>query len=110
MGKKKPAPPPPIDYAAQAQAQGAANKSAAYDTAYLSNPNIYGPYGNQEVSWDASGPGGAMVPTIRQSLNPDAQAALDAQQSYQRRSAELGQQGLDQVSGILAKPFEYQGP
>lgn len=49
MGKKS-APPPP-DYAAAAREQGAANKEAALQTAVLSNPNIYTPYGSQTVSW-----------------------------------------------------------
>ena len=110
MGKKKPAPPPAPDYAAQAKAQGEANQQAAQQSAVLSNPNVYSPYGNQIVSYDATGPGGAIQPTIRQTLTPDAQAALNAQQAFERQSAELGQQGIQQASGILGSPFQYQGP
>jgi hypothetical protein len=48
---KKSTPPPLPDYAALALAQGAANKEAAIATARLSNPNIYGPLGNQTVTY-----------------------------------------------------------
>lgn len=50
MGKSS-SPPPAPDYAAAAQAQGAANKDAAIATAKLSNPNITSPYGNQTVTY-----------------------------------------------------------
>lgn len=110
MGKKKPAPPPAPDYAAAATAQGQANMQAGQQTASLSNPNIYGPYGNQTVSYDTTGPNGMMQPTIRQTLNPEAQAALEAQQRVERGTAELGEQGLSQARNILNTPFSYQGP
>jgi len=50
MGKKS-TPPPVPDYAALAMLQGAANKDAAIATSRLGNPNIYGPLGNQTVSY-----------------------------------------------------------
>lgn len=50
MGKDSSAPPAP-DYAAAAQAQGAANKDAAIASAKLSNPNIISPYGSQTVTY-----------------------------------------------------------
>lgn len=45
----KPKAPPAPDYAAVAQAQGAANVEAARTSARLSNPNITNPYGTQTV-------------------------------------------------------------
>jgi hypothetical protein len=51
MGKKSPAPPPAPDYAAIARQQGAANVEAARTSAYMSNPNVYTPYGSQTVTW-----------------------------------------------------------
>ena len=51
MGKRSPAPPPAPDYATLAVKQGEANLAAAKQSAYMSNPNIYGPTGSQEVTW-----------------------------------------------------------
>jgi hypothetical protein len=110
MGKKAPAPPPAPDYAAAAKAQGEANQAAGQQTASLNNPNIYNPYGSQTVSYSPTGPNGAMQASIYQTLNPDAQAALDAQQRVQLQQAQLAQQGMNQASSILGTPFQFQGP
>jgi hypothetical protein len=109
MGKKTPAPPPAPDYAAAATAQGQANLNAGLQTAGISNPNIISPYGNQTVSWDMSDPN-MPKPTITQTLTPDAQAALNAQQRVQREFADLGSQGVANAQRILGTPFDYQGP
>ena len=103
MGKKA-TPPPVPDYAGAAQQQGAANIEAARATAKLGNPNIYGPLGNQTVSYEGD------IPTIRQTLTPDAQATLEAQQGVERSLAELGQQGTQQASEILGTPFNPNLP
>ena len=103
MGKKAKAPPVP-DYTAAAAAQAVANSDAARATAKLSNPNIYGPLGNQTVSYEGD------IPTIRQTLTPDAQATLNAQQGVERSLAELGQQGTQQASQILGTPFNPNLP
>ena len=103
MGKKA-TPPPVPDYAGAAQQQGAANIEAARATAKLGNPNIYGPLGNQTVSYEGD------IPTIRQSLTPDAQATLGAQQGVERSLAELGQQGVAQAKTILGTPFDPNLP
>jgi hypothetical protein len=78
-------------------------------TAGISNPNIISPYGNQTVSWDMSNPD-MPTPTITQTLTPDAQAALNAQQRVQREFADLGSQGVANAQKILGTPFDYQGP
>jgi hypothetical protein len=54
MGKSSPKPPPAPDYAAAAQAQGAANLDAARLTARISNPNVSTPYGGQRVTFGKS--------------------------------------------------------
>ena len=51
MGKRSPAPPPAPDYTTLAIKQGEANLAAAKQSAYMSNPNIYGPTGSQVVTW-----------------------------------------------------------
>jgi hypothetical protein len=109
MGKKTPAPPPAPDYGAAATAQGSANLKAGLQTAGISNPNIISPYGNQTVTWDMSNPD-MPTPTITQTLTPDAQAALNAQQRVQREFADLGSQGIGNAQKILGTPFDYQGP
>lgn len=106
----KPSPPPAPDYAAAAKEQGIANKEGAVSTASLSNPNIYSPYGNQTVSYANSGPDGNPQPTITQTLTPQAQQTLDAQQRVQLGLAELGQQGLGTAQNVLGQSFQYNGP
>ena len=107
----KPSAPPPPDYAGAAREQGVANQKAGQQTAVLSNPNIISPYGNQMVSYDtAGGFEGTPQPTITQSLTPDAQAALTAQQGVQRSVAELGMQGVKTAQDVMGKPFQYTGP
>lgn len=45
------------------------------------------------------------TPTVTQTLNANAQAALDAQQRVQRRLAELGGTAMDNVQNVLSQPF-----
>lgn len=45
------------------------------------------------------------TPTVTQTLNANAQAALDAQQRVQRRLAELGGTAMDNVQATLSQPF-----
>ena len=52
MGKKSEKAP---DYRAAAVEQGQANKDAALQTAYLSNPNINTHLGSQTVDWSSGG-------------------------------------------------------
>jgi len=107
----KPSAPPAPDYAAAATAQGVANQKAGQQTAVLNNPNIISPYGNQTVSYDlAGGIDGTPQPTITQTLTPEAQATLTAQQGTQRRLADLGTQAADTASNIMGTPFNYNGP
>jgi hypothetical protein len=102
--KSSPSPPPAPDYAGAAKEQGAANIESARATAKLSNPNTYTPYGTQLVSYEGD------IPTIRQTLNPTAQKALEAQQNVQLSLANLGQQGATTASNVLDKPFNFGGP
>lgn len=105
----KPSAPASPDYAGAAREQGIANKEAGVSTASLSNPNIYSPYGNQTVSYANTGPDGNPQPTINQTLTPDAQRTLDAQQRVQYGLANLGEQGLNTAGGVLNTPFNYTG-
>lgn len=106
----KPKAPPPPDYAAAATAQGAANVTAAQNQAALNNPNITNPYGSQQVTYTPTGPNGDMQANITQSLTPEAQQALTAQQNVQSALGGLAQQGIGQAQNILGTPFQYNGP
>jgi hypothetical protein len=77
MGKRSPAPPPAPDYTTLAIKQGEANMAAAKQSAYMSNPNIYGPTGSQVVTWQKT-------PTV------DTDAYNKALQAYQDRIAQYG--------------------
>ena len=99
-----PAAPAAPDYTGAAVAQGAANLDAARATAKLSNPNIYSPYGNQTVTYESD------VPTITQTLTPEAQKTLNEQQQGQYGLAALGNQGVANASAVFNTPFSFGGP
>lgn len=104
-----PSPPPAPDYVGAANAQGAANLTAGQQTASLSNPNVTTPYGSQTVNYTPTGPNGDYQPNIVQSLNPQAQQTLDAQQRVQTGLANLGEQGLGTAQRVLGTPFDQSG-
>jgi hypothetical protein len=99
-----PAAPAAPDYTGAAVAQGTANLDAARATAKLSNPNIYSPYGNQTVTYNND------VPTITQTLTPEAQKTLNEQQQGQYGLAALGNQGVANASQVFNTPFSFGGP
>lgn len=94
--------PPPPDYTAAAQAQGAANVEAARQTGIMSNPNIYNPYGSQEVTFDPV----THQPTVRQNLSPVGQQQFDIQQGINTQLGGLAQTGLGYVEDTLSKPYD----
>jgi hypothetical protein len=100
---KPPSPAPAPDYTGAAIAQGAANVDAARASAKLSNPNVYSPYGTQLVSYDGD------VPTIRQTLTPEAQKTVEAQQRLQSNLAELGNTAYTGAFGAMSTPFSFGG-
>ena len=104
MGKDAPSPPPAPDYTGAAIAQGAANIDAARATAKLSNPNVYSPYGNQTVTYEGD------VPTVTQTLSPQSQQVLNAQNATKLGLADLSQQGLTTAQNVMGTPFQFGGP
>ena len=100
---KPPAPAPAPDYTGAAIAQGAANVDAARASAKLSNPNVYSPYGTQLVSYDGD------IPTIRQTLTPEAQKTVEAQQRLQSNLANLGNTAYTGAFGAMSTPFSFGG-
>ena len=105
---KSATPPPVPDYGSAAKEQGTANLESAVATSKLSNPNTYGPLGSQTVTYGTGAD--QYTPTIRQTLTPNAQATLEAQQGVERSLAELGQQGVAQAKTILSTPFNPNLP
>ena len=103
-GGSKAAAPAAPDYTGAAVAQGQANIDAARATAKLSNPNVYSPYGTQLVSYDGD------VPTIRQTLTPEAQRTVEAQQALQGNLARLGGTAYSNAFNVLSSPFSFGGP
>lgn len=110
MCQSQPQAPAAPDYTGAAVAQGQANLQAGQQSASLSNPNVTSPYGNQTVTYTPTGPDGAMQSNVNQTLTPEAQQTLDAQQRVQYGLAQLGQQGLGTAQQILGQPFNYNGP
>ena len=104
MGKDAPSPPPAPDYVGAAKAQGVENLEAARATAKLGNPNVYSPYGNQTVTYEGD------VPTVTQTLTPQAQETLSAQQKVQTGLANLGSQGVETAQNVMGTPFQFGGP
>ena len=104
MGKDAPSPPPAPDYIGAAQAQGVANVEAARATAKLSNPNVYSPYGNQTVTYEGD------IPTVTQTLSPESQQVLNAQNATKLGLADLSQQGLTTAQKVMGTPFQFGGP
>ena len=104
MGKDAPSPPPAPDYTGAAIAQGAANIDAARATAKLSNPNVYSPYGNQTVTYEGD------IPTVTQTLSPQSQQVLNAQNATKLGLADLSQQGLTTAQKVMGTPFQFGGP
>ena len=105
---KAPAAP---DYAAAAKEQGIANEKAATQSNVSSNPNIVSPYGNQTVTWGNTGaPGNVPQATVVQTLTPQAQETLNAQQRVQTQFANLGETGLQNAQGALSQGFNPNLP
>jgi len=109
MGKKS-APPAP-DYVGAAKATGEENKENTVQQIYANRPEINTPWGSQ--TWNTSA---GIDPSTGKpitewasdiTLSPDQQAALDAQQRIQMgRSA--GAEGLlDQATGALGTPMNW---
>lgn len=104
MGKSSPSAPAAPDYTGAAVAQGQANVDTARVQGQMNNPNIVGPLGGQTVTWNGD------QPTVTQTLTPDAQATLDAQQQVQKSLADLGVQGIGTAQNVLSSAFNPNLP
>lgn len=96
----KPKAPPPPDYAAAAQAQGAANIDAARTQGRMNNPNVINPYGRQMVTWDGD------TPTLTQTLSPEEQAIYEQDAANRLGMGRLANQGIGAVQGTLGTALD----
>ena len=101
---KPPATPATPDITGAAVAQGAANLESARATAMLSNPNVYSPYGNQTITYNGD------IPTVTQTLTPDAQRTLEQQQALGYKLTDLAGRGFSAVDKTMGTPFSFGGP
>ncbi len=111
MGKRKP--PKPPDYAAAARAQAEESAKAANLQTFANRPDQVNPFGS--VSWT---PRSEVDPATGQtvtrwsqqtSLNPQMQAALDAQMGLQNQRTQLASSFMDRVRSDFSQPFNFSG-
>lgn len=105
MGKQQSAPPPAVDYGAQANAQGQANIDASRTNAQLNRVNQYTPYGSQIYtpgstpdSWES---------TI--TLSPDQQSLLDKQSAGEQTLADTANTAVGRVQSTFGQPLDTSG-
>lgn len=109
-GGGKGAPPAP-DYTGAANAQGAQSQAIATQNTWANRPNMYTPFGSQ--TWSAAaGTDPATGQAITNwtgniQLDPDAQAALDAQQRIDAGKSGAAETLLGQASGAFQSPFDW---
>jgi hypothetical protein len=132
-----PSPPPAPDYAAQAQAQGTANKETAIAQSRLNNPNVINPYGTQtftesltpgfnQAGYDAAlknaqENGLAMPdlaafatqeygrPTLTQKFSPEQQALYEQSTQTKNLLGGLGIQGATALGSVIGKNLDISG-
>lgn len=104
MSKKAPKPPDPMKTAA---AQTQMNRDTAITQQQLNMVGQSGPFGN--VSYTQTGTWADGTPRYEQvtSLDPNAQAALDASLQAQSNLAGLASQQASRLQTSLADPFEF---
>jgi hypothetical protein len=105
MGKKQAAAPPPVDYNAQAQAQGVANVEAARTSAALNRVNQFTPYGSLVYTQGATPDQWESTVT----LSPEQQALLDKQTQGEQVLADTANAGLGRVQNAFSQPFSTSG-
>lgn len=97
-------PPPTPDYAAAAQAQGAANSATSRENSVLNNPNIYTPGYFQENTFDDAG-----RPVIHTGLDAAGTQTFNQNEQAQLGLASLANQQTQNIGGILNTPFSFGG-
>ena len=108
--KSAPAPPPP-DMTKAAEMTAASNQQMQTAADYANRGNITDPYGTQTstarlVTDPATGKQYTTYDTTY-TLNPQQQAALDAQQAIDMQKSQFAQSMLGQAGAAVAQPMDY---
>lgn len=104
MKQKAPAAP---DFAAAAQAQGAANRESAIAGAQISNPNVTNPFGTQTVTYSNDPVTGNPVPNVNQSFAPGQQQIFENDQQLQQQLGFLGINAADMAGDTMKQPLNF---
>jgi hypothetical protein len=106
-----PKPPPAPDYKAQAEATAKSNQQAQTQADWANRPDVNTAWGKE--SWashqeiDPSTGQAVTKWTMNQTLDPQQQAALDAQMAVQTGKSQLAQDQMGRVSSALQNPFDW---
>jgi hypothetical protein len=104
MGKKStPSSPPPIDVAAQAKVEGAANLEASRLGFRLNNPDQVTPFGERRVT-PMEGQSDRFQ--ITDTLNPEQQAIVDADARASLGLSNLAASQTERLQGTMDVPFD----
>lgn len=95
--------PDPPNYAAAAQAQGAANVESAVAGSHLNNPNVINPYGTQ--TW-VEGAKPTDRPTMVQELSPEQQALYSQSLQTKGLLGGLGIQGATALGDVIGQNLD----
>jgi hypothetical protein len=110
---KKSSPPPAPDYVALAEKTGESSQAAQARADWANRPVIETPWGNQTwTAWQGVDPGTNESVTKwiqKTNLNPQAQAALDAQMALDTGKSRLAQSFMGRVADDYSKPFDMSG-
>jgi hypothetical protein len=99
-----PSPPPPPDYAAAADAQGAANVETARVQGTLNRPDEYGPTGSR--TWTDLGNDRWRVDT---NLSPEQKALYDQNVATQTTMGQAANTAANNATDILGRPVDLSG-
>lgn len=95
--------PDPPNYAAAAQAQGAANVESAVAGSHLNNPNVINPYGSQ--TW-VEGATDTSRPTMVQEFSPEQQMLYDKSVQTRGLMGDLGIQGAGALGQVIGQNID----
>jgi hypothetical protein len=109
MGKSS---PPTPDYTGAAEATAAGSREVTDAQTWANRPNQTNPWGS--TTWDATA---TIDPatgksfnkwTQNQTLNPESQAALDAQMAVTTGRSQMGEGMIDRTSNELGQPMDWE--
>jgi len=109
MGKSSPSAPPAPDPVKTAAAQASANKETAVAQAFLNNVNETNPFGSRTFEGFLDPASGEQRFSATTALNPQGQAAFDAEQAVTQGTNQLAAGQIGRVGEAVANPFDVAG-